>query len=406
LQRSLGKPGVLDAQPSAPLVTDEHHSMSRQEIAIGEPTLTERFGRQTLCAKIWIGSQEHDLWFRVHNGTIANRIEPFVAACYVLAMKNRMRLCVPQPVSLKMLEGLEELEQIFCEWYPQLHPVQIEAIPRDPQKETPKAQGVATFFTGGVDSFYTLRQRYSELTGLIFVHGFDIPLKCTGRRQQVAIQLRTAADRVQLPLVEVETNLREIMDAHLSWPEHAHGAAQASVALLFPPQFHRVYIAASNSYPDFSAFGSHPFTDPLWSTEEVEIVHDGFYTRRLHKVEELAQWDVAMDHLRVCWKNRGDAYNCCRCEKCVRTMVALRIVGGLQRCKTFPRGLRMWDVRLLTPETEWLRICTQENLEELRKRGHSDPALEKALQDGLSGRYHRGVWKLARRLVRRLRGNR
>ncbi len=377
--------------------------MNRQEIAIGEPTLTERFGRQTLSARIWIGLQEHELWFRVQNGRIAHRIEPFVAACYLLAMKTNMRLCVPQAISLKMMEGLEEFRQIFCEWYPAFHPVEIRTVPRAPQEQMPKAEGVAAFFTGGVDSFYTLRQRLSELTGLIFVHGFDIPLKNTGLRQQISAELRAVADHVQIPLVEVETNLREIIDAHLSWPEHAHGAALAAVALLFAPQFHRVYIAASNSYPDFSAFGSHPFTDPLWSTEEVEIVHDGFYTRRLHKVEEIAGWDVAMDHLRVCWKNRGGAYNCCRCEKCVRTMVALRIVGGLERCRTFPGGLRMWDVRLTTPETEWLRICTQENLEELQKRDRRDPALERALKDGLSGRYHRGVWKLARRLLHRLR---
>lgn len=403
MHSSTGKLGVLDAQPSMSLVSDERHSMNRQEIVIGEPTLTERFGRQILSARIWIGLQEHELWFRVHNGRIAHRIEPFVAACFLLAMKMNTRLCVPQAVSLKMMEGLEEFRQIFCEWYPEFHPVEIQAVPRTTQGQTPKAEGTATFFSGGVDSFYSLRQHLSELTGLIFVHGFDIPLKKTGLRQQVSAHLQTVADRVQIPLVEVETNVREILDPHLSWPEHAHGAALAAVALLFAPQFHRVYISASNSYPDFSAFGSHPFTDPLWSTEEVEIVHNSFYTRRLHKVEEIMDWDVAMDHLRVCWKNRGGAYNCCRCEKCVRTMVALRIVGGLERCKTFPKELRMWDVRLTVPQTEWLRICTQENLEELQKLGKKDPALERALLDGLSGRYHRGIWKLARRLLQRLR---
>jgi hypothetical protein len=378
--------------------------MNRQEIAIGEPTLTERFGRQTLSAKIWIGLQEHELWFRVHNGRIANRIEPFVAACYLASMKLHMRLCVPQPISLKMLEGLEEFRQIFCEWYPEFHPVEIQTIPRAPQQETPKAQGVAAFFTGGVDSFFTLHRHLSELNALIYVHGFDIPLKKTGLRQKVAAELRTVAERVNLPLVEVETNLREIMDLHLSWSEHAHGTALASIALLFSPQFHQIFFAASNSYPDFSAWGSHPFTDPLWSTEEVEIVHDGFYTRRLEKVEEIAEWDVAMDHLRVCWENRGESYNCCRCEKCVRTMVALRIVGALERCKTFPGGLRLWDVRRYVPGAEWLKLHIHENLQELQKRGGKDPALEKALRDSLNGRYYQGIWKLGRRTLWRLRG--
>ena len=43
-----------------------------------------------------------------------------------------------------------------------------------------------------------------------------------------------------------------------------------------------------------------------------------------------------MRHLRVCWQNPDNAYNCGRCEKCFRTMLDLWVVGALDRCDTLP----------------------------------------------------------------------
>ena len=74
---------------------------------------------------------------------------------------------------------------------------------------------------------------------------------------------------------------------------------------------------------------SHPALDPLWSTEAVEVVHDGAETRRVDKVAALAASPLALRYLRVCWENRGGAYNCGRCGKCMRTMVDLDLAGAL-----------------------------------------------------------------------------
>ncbi len=37
-------------------------------------------------------------------------------------------------------------------------------------------QGVACFFSGGVDSFYSVIAHAKRITHLIFVRGFDIPI--------------------------------------------------------------------------------------------------------------------------------------------------------------------------------------------------------------------------------------
>jgi len=76
--------------------------------------------------------------------------------------------------------------------------------------------------------------------------------------------------------------------------------------------------------------------DPLWSSDAVEIVHDGPNTR-IEKLRLLVQYPEIMARLRVCWENIGK-YNCGLCEKCIRTMLALRALG-IDRCAVFPDTL-------------------------------------------------------------------
>jgi hypothetical protein len=76
--------------------------------------------------------------------------------------------------------------------------------------------------------------------------------------------------------------------------------------------------------------------DPLWSSRSVQIVHDGAETNRLGKVRAIAGSDAAQKHLRVCYKNPENSYNCGVCDKCVRTGLAAELAGVGQRFMTLP----------------------------------------------------------------------
>ncbi len=52
------------------------------------------------------------------------------------------------------------------------------------------ASGIACFFSGGVDSFYTLLKHREEITHIIFVHGFDIALEDHSLRAQASRMAR------------------------------------------------------------------------------------------------------------------------------------------------------------------------------------------------------------------------
>ena len=76
-------------------------------------------------------------------------------------------------------------------------------------------------------------------------------------------------------------------------------------------------------------YGSHPLTDPRWSSHRLRIEHDTMRHSRLQKTAAVAQWDLGLKALRVCISRKSEDLNCGRCEKCLRTMLMLLCLGKL-----------------------------------------------------------------------------
>lgn len=262
-----------------------------------------------------------------------------VAAGWLPAMAAREPLVVEHPVSSRLVDGVEGIADVLLTWDRALHPdrqwygtVPLTAPRRRSLPPSPSgaamSRGVACFFTGGVDSFHSVIRHRDEIDTIVFVHGFDLlddqldPLN-----RQVAARLHEAAGMLGLPLIEVECNLVAFSTSFgIGWDDY-HGAALATVALLLAPNFSTVYLPATTTFAELYPLGSHPLLDPLWSTEQVQIVHDGADATRVEKLRAIAAEPAARQHLRVCFENRDGLYNCGRCEKCVRTGVAVRIAG-------------------------------------------------------------------------------
>ncbi len=304
-------------------------------MAVDEPTWTDN----TVATTITVGDSIKRVRYSASTA-LAGRGDFLLAAMLLPAMATADRLRLRAPVSPGLLATTSRIQEIFATWGPTWHmnyvPVQVDA----PRAELLPADtsGVACFFSGGVDSFYTLLRHREDITAIIFIHGFDISLGDTGLRERAAQTARDVADALSIDLIEVETDLRAFTDPVASWQPY-HGGALASVALLFQHRFDRVLVPATHTYAEMFPWGSHPLLDPLWSTERTEIEHSGAEATRVAKVATLADSDLAMRYLRVCWENLDGAYNCGRCEKCVRTMLNLAAGGALGRCETLPSQL-------------------------------------------------------------------
>jgi polysaccharide pyruvyl transferase WcaK-like protein len=161
------------------------------------------------------------------------------------------------------------------------------------------------------------------------------------------------------------------------------------VALLLSEQASRVMIGSGSSYENLFELGSHPLLDRLWGADRVEIVHDGATLSRVAKLELIAEAPAARGALKVCWENPGGAYNCGRCEKCLRTMVPLALLGVLERFPTLPASIDLDAVAAAQPNNRPELEYWSSNLE-LAVRTRAAPemvaAIEACLANGYAGK--------------------
>lgn len=322
-----------------------------------------------------------------------------IAVGLLPTMRRGGALAVDGTIDSRLRRALDTIQDIQAAWVPNLRRVDLHCAVAAPSVEP--GDRVGCFFTGGVDSFYTLLKHQDTITDLIFVHGYDVRLDDLSLRRKVSDTVREVAATLGKGVVEVETDLRAFLDPHVGWGA-AHGAALAAVGHLLRGDFGKIYIASSYSYADLFPWGSHPLLDPLWSDRLVAFVHDGCEARRHEKVGFIAAHDVALRHLRVCWKNTEGVYNCGRCGKCLRTMINLEIAGKLAECRTFDEALDPARVAQMSMASQSERVFALQNLRALAAQRPDSPILP-ALRRALK----RAGWReRRRRAVRMLFGKR
>lgn len=322
------------------------------------------------------GEQHHELYIARAHGTPSDAADVWVPSLLLRAMRTGAALVVDPPVSARLAASLPRLQDIFCSFEPMLRRATVEL--RSVVSRPAGPARTASFFSGGVDSFYTALRSRDRLDAIIFIHGFDIPLANQPLRDQVAAVVRASAAELGVELVELETNLRSFLEDRTapgrigSWGM-MQGGALAAAALSLATDFGHVLIPSGTAYGELYSWGTHPLIDPLWSTEGLEVEHHGCEARRLAKVETVARHPGALRILRVCFHNPGGAYNCGRCPKCVRTMLELRVHGALEQCTTFDQPL---DLRLV--DRQPVHVNERHHLVAIRARlqetGH-DPEL-------------------------------
>lgn len=342
-------------------------------------------GAASVTARIDLDGDERSIWYRTSFGSFSAGSDALLAVLLLPAMALDRSLSIPGPVCTLLQSRINTIQDIFRTWCPELSRIRVRTSSVD-LMQSPQ-RGVGAFFSGGVDSFYTVLKHQEEISHLIFVRGFDLYLDNPVLLDMVSQSVRRAAEELKKPLIEVETNLRTFSDRHVSWTFY-HGPALASVALLLAPELEKIYIPSTHTYGQLFPWGSHPLVDPLWGTSQLQIVHDGGEASRVEKVMCVTASDVALRHLRVCWENRGGAFNCGQCEKCLRTLVSLRIAGAAERAVTFPGPLDLDELAHLYLPDENARIFMAENLTPLVEE--KDPELAKAIHECLRGKRYRG----------------
>lgn len=273
---------------------------------------------------------------------IAESGDPFLVLALPEAMGlgRPIRIDASAAVSPGLVSRVEEVQGLYHSWNEELRRVAVAAATESPG---PASAGGATFFSGGVDSTYTVLRRRNETEALFSMGRFDFVAPPDVRAERVRRQ-EAFASRLGLRLVSIETNVREYADARRVQWALIHGNCLAAVALA--SGFRTVRIPASHTYAELFPWGTHPLLDGLWSNGRTEIVHDGAGQRRTEKVRYLADYPDALDDVRICWRDPNR--NCQTCAKCIRDRTTLYLIGArtsalspLESVAT----LRGWNVR-------------------------------------------------------------
>lgn len=340
------------------------------------------------------GAEPKTIWFE-SSVPLAQSGTALLPMLLPIAMRSGSTLIFETPQDARALLGAKQAQRVLNSWYPQLTLVGVQA---DKIADTgAPASGVGSFFSGGVDSFYSAIEASQEITHLIFVIGFDINESDKELAEKSRAEVRQAADALGKELLEVRTNVRQLSDSYADWGNQYHGAALATVGHLLSEYLGRILIPSTYQEDDLFPWGSHPALDHLWSGSRVDFVHHGASMHRPEKIAAISKNPVAMNYLRVCWENRGGAYNCGRCEKCLRTMIGLRAAGALESCRTLPHHV---DPRAISIRVKHGGVVfARENLMALRNSGVSDSELEKAL---MRVERYAPAWELASNSARKV----
>ena len=320
----------------------------------------------------------------------ASLLVALLPAAVVLDRPLRVEGEVPK----RLLDGCRKAMALWGEWSRQLRPVPLEV---GAATETRRPTRVGAFYSGGVDSAYSVLKslhdpREPSVTDLVLIHGYDYDRRNHGLRELVTRRIGAVARGLDLGLVEVETNLRDLNDPFVPWGTLQCASLLGALGLAMTGTFGRILIAAGITYPLLLPWGSHPGLDPLWSTEATEIVHDGAEASRIEKVAwEVGRSDLMLENLRVCYLNPNGDYNCGRCTKCQRTLAALELAGALERCPAF-NGMRAEPELIAGVDLtdEQMRDQVREFVTQLGARGDR-PDLQAAFEKSLSRRSHRSL---------------
>jgi hypothetical protein len=163
--------------------------------------------------------------------------------------------------------------------------------------------------------------------------------------QKVLKLIATIAEASGVTFVPVYTNIVQLgpEDSNEYWKKfwlnEYMSASFAAIAHAFSKRWHSFAVNSSHDIPNLIPHGSNPLLTSCYSSWGLQIKEEGIDFSRVEKVKLITNWDVALDNLRVCNKSHlyeEGVFNCGKCEKCVRTMLAMEAAGGVSRSRAFP----------------------------------------------------------------------
>ena len=291
---------------------------------------------------------EDEYWFEYpSNIEISDSGNPWLAALLPMAATIGEDLIINLPVDPRLVDGAGDILR-FWHAFEEMKTSIISIVPNGGLEVAQEYPGEsASFFSSGVDAFYTAYKQ-PKAKYKILIHGFDLDIKKEAEFEYHCARISKLVDQMDNIIIPIKANIRHTRWKETRWQALSHGAALAGIGLLFEKQFSEIFVPSSSGVlSDLGIWGSHPLTDPLFSTSRTSIITSGDGVSRFEKVKYISQFKLVTDNLHVCVRGKDgsgqDEVNCSHCEKCYRTMIALDLSGVLDQSKLFDKSRYNYD---------------------------------------------------------------
>ena len=241
--------------------------------------------------------------------------------------------------------SIDNFKQGFIDMYPMLgFKGKITAAKKIPHGFGPQNKS-ALFFSGGVDANTALVARLNEKPALITIWGPGIELndvKGWERQKQI---VNGTCEKFELQRCFIKSNFkyifnhkkinRSIKNTHEKWWhgfQHGLGLIGLAAPYAYIEKINKIYISSTYSQKQTDGkitCASDPSIDNYVRFCGAEIVHEGFELTRQEKYAVIGDFSEKYNHefdLQVCWTASG-GINCCKCEKCLRTIFGMLAQG-------------------------------------------------------------------------------
>lgn len=301
--------------------------------------------------------------------------DAFVVAMLLPAVKTGQKIKVNAPISERLYHNIEHsVSTILQHVYVCDKRMAKAAIIKDPVIEINgrgdqlvtinyKGKAVATGCSLGVDSLSSYITYTSKscplsyrLTHLTYFNagamGFHDAEKAKMAYDKDLKMVQDFSKEVGLPLVCVESNVSKWYNKLFSFGQCAV-MINMSVVLSMQKLFGKYYFASTFPLWEFrydSVVMEYYETLllPLLSTESTELIVANPEMTRVAKEQNILEYPLTQKYLYVCWKeiraneNPDSIYaeikdnyrNCTRCDKCLRTLLAIDVMGHLEEYKS------------------------------------------------------------------------
>lgn len=382
-------------------------------------------GRRRIAARVRFENSERPeatAYFEfegVAPGDVVPGYEAFAQSFYPLATHvGEERLHVDGALCGVLRRGLDAVGRVLDEWYPGGRTPTIEAaegwrtlVPRQPAR-------AALLFSSGVDALSSLRGNRLDLPrahpfsfqDAVTLFGVNIYDFKDGEPVPARLAAFEHARRRRRPFLEeqglapiaVWSNARSLYPDYASSRDRAGSALMLAPIHLLAPRIGDASISTSGLITRSAPHGFHPLLDTHYSSSATIMRRAMATLPRSRRVQLIADWPAGLSVLSVCHRFEpppDDGMNCGRCEKCVRTMLQLLVVGALDRAPTFPKtDVSPEDVRIIHIASPHQALWARQSIAALRGVGRNDLAIAMARR---VERYEWPRWKY--RLVRSLR---